>query len=140
MVKKLKQVTRKRAEARADKAMSDYVRERDNWTCVTCGRRGDKHTIQNGHWIPRGYAVYKYDERNGHAQDTYCNKYLSGNWPRYYDFMVATYGKDTVEAMIAGRFLTIKRTAADLLEIEATYKEKLRVLRVMRGGTGAAKS
>lgn len=61
----------KTLKAQADRAMSDYIRERDGWKCVICGETG-KH-IQNGHYIPRQSLALRYDETNCHAQCPTCN-------------------------------------------------------------------
>lgn len=123
-----KYINRPRAIECADKAMSDYIRTRDNFTCVTCGKKGNKKNIDNGHFIPRGSSLWRYDERNGHAQCYRCNKKLSGNWPVYFDFMVTTYGRDLVDEMINRKQEECKRSIIDLLEIEQYYKDKLEEL------------
>lgn len=114
------------AEKIALKAMSDYVRERDSYTCVTCGKQGTNKQIDAGHFIPRGYSVWKFDEKNVNAQcKRPCNKDLSGNWPKHFDYMVKTYGQEHVNKLIAGKFIMVKRTISDYLEIAREYKHKL---------------
>jgi hypothetical protein len=123
-----KLLDRSRAVECADKAMSNYIRERDGWKCVTCGKKAHGQGMHNGHFIPRGYSIWRYDECNCHAQCYRCNEMLSGNWPAYYDFMVRTYGQDHVHEMMESKYAPVKRTVADLLEIEQHYKDKLEVL------------
>jgi 5-methylcytosine-specific restriction endonuclease McrA len=114
------------AESIALKAMSDYVRERDSWTCVTCGKQGTNKQIDAGHFIPRGYSATKFMEENVNAQcKRPCNYDLSGNWPKYYDFMVKKYGRAFVDNLIATKSIMVKRTIADYLEIAREYKHKL---------------
>ena len=121
---------RSRAVEVADEAMSDYIRERDNFICCTCGKHGNNKTIDNGHFIGRKYWIWRYDERNGNAQcKRPCNKDLSGNWPEYYDFMVKKYGQSVVDELINGKHKMALYTIPDLLEIEQYYKDKLKELR-----------
>jgi 5-methylcytosine-specific restriction endonuclease McrA len=123
-----KLIDRSHAVECADKAMSDYIRARDKYTCVTCGKQGDKHNIDCGHFIPRGYSIWRYNEENCHAQCVRCNKFLSGNWPAYFIKMVNKYGQDFVDKLIFYKNRPMKRSIADLLEIEQYYKEKLEAL------------
>jgi hypothetical protein len=124
-----KLLDRSRAVECADKAMSDYIRARDKYTCVTCGKQGNNKTIDNGHFISRRYWIWRYDERNGHAQcKRPCNKDLGGNWPEYYDFMIKTYGQAVVDELINGKHKLANYTVPDLLEIEQYYKDKLEAL------------
>lgn len=68
-----------------DKVFALYVKERDNWICFTCGRKGDRSNIQNGHYIPRGACGLElyFHEDNCHAQCSYCNHVLEGNTIKY---------------------------------------------------------
>lgn len=70
-----------------DKVFSLYIRTRDNFTCFTCGKRGDRTNIDNGHFIPRGACGLElyFSEENCHAQCTNCNHKLEGNTLVYAD-------------------------------------------------------
>lgn len=64
---------------------SKYIRERDNYTCFTCGRVGSGGGIHAGHFISKavgGLALY-FNEDNVHAQCYNCNVNLSGNQWEY---------------------------------------------------------
>jgi len=74
------------------KAVSDYVRERDNWTCITCGVKGDKSNIQDGHYIERSYIGTAFDERNNNAQCQKCNCWKDGNIRVYAIKLEEKYG------------------------------------------------
>lgn len=126
----MRKVTKKTAEKRALKAMSDYIRERDNWTCFTSGicykddpKRAYK--VDTGHFISRRYAFIKFDERNVHAQSVADNRYKSGNWDVYYERMLQEYGQDVIDELMSKRHVLIKRSVQDYLDIEAYYKKKL---------------
>ena len=63
------------------KVFSLYIRERDKYTCFTCGRKGEGSGMQAGHFIPKsvgGIALY-FNEDNVHAQCYNCNINLGGN-------------------------------------------------------------
>lgn len=81
-----------------------WVRYRDNWTCVVCGKKvnpdaqGAKNEMHAGHYISRKYKSLLLDPINVHAQCKVCNGYQ--NWvgidPRYTKFMIDKYGKDVL--------------------------------------------
>lgn len=64
-----------------DKIFALYIKERDNWTCFTCGKQARGHGMQNGHYIPRGACGLElyFSEENCHAQCYKCNHELEGN-------------------------------------------------------------
>ena len=52
------------------KLFSKYIRQRDNYTCVTCGQKGEGSGIHAGHYITKavgGIGLY-FHEQNVHAQ------------------------------------------------------------------------
>lgn len=63
------------------KAFSLYIRERDKYTCFTCGRQAKGSGMHAGHFISKaigGIALY-FHEDNVHAQCYNCNINLGGN-------------------------------------------------------------
>ena len=109
-------------------AMSIYVRVRDGWRCITCGRKGDKYSIQAGHFISRSYNAIKFDERNVNGQCKKCNVLLGGCWDIYYERMVEKYSQKVVDILMAARNQTKQFTIPELLELEKYFKEKLKSL------------
>lgn len=57
---------------RLDNAFSLYIRNRDNWTCQTCGSR-DKLRLQCGHLFSRKNYATRWDEANAYCQCAGCN-------------------------------------------------------------------
>lgn len=58
-----------------------YIRQRDKYTCFTCGRIGEGGGMHAGHFVPKsvgGIDLY-FDEDNVHAQCYNCNINLGGN-------------------------------------------------------------
>ena len=91
---------KKNAQNRAIDAFQMWVRYRDNWTCVVCGKHvdpnaeGAKQLMHAGHYISRKYKSLLLDDKNVHAQCAVCNG--KQNWegmdPRYTDYMLKKYG------------------------------------------------
>ena len=129
--------TKARAEKRALKAMSDYIRERDRWTCYTCGRKGDKHNMDAGHLFSRRFSAIKFDEINVHCQCVYCNKDLSGNVHEYIKRFLIEYGAERYEQLDRMKNEYRKHTALEYIAIEQDFKAKLETIRRERTG-GAA--
>lgn len=62
-----------------------YIRQRDNYTCFTCGRKGEGSGMHAGHFISKaigGINLY-FDEENVHSQCYNCNINLGGNQYEY---------------------------------------------------------
>ena len=73
---------------KADRLFSKFVRERDKFVCVTCGKPGN----HAGHYIRRMHKKARWDVRNVNCQCNYCNTYLDGNMDAYAIFLVNKYG------------------------------------------------
>lgn len=81
------------------KIFARWVKERDRWTCVTCGRKVDGYSANAGHYIAAGACglEYYFSERNVHCQCTVCNLRLEGNRPAYRAFILSRYGETTLK-------------------------------------------
>lgn len=80
------------------KVFATYIKNRDKWTCVTCGKQAYGQGMNAGHYIAKGAcsAEYYFHERNVHAQCAYCNLALEGNRPAYRKFIMSKYGEDVL--------------------------------------------
>ena len=95
----------KNAKQRAIDAFQMWVRYRDNWTCVVCGKHinpelpGAKQEMHAGHYISRRHLSLLMDPKNVHAQCKNCNG--AQNWegmdPRYTKYIVNTYGPEILD-------------------------------------------
>ncbi len=106
-----KPVTVSKLKKKLRSLFSLYVRKRDGYKCVTCGKAGEGSQIHGGHFITGatcGTELY-FDETNVHAQCYHCNINLSGNWVRYEDFMLRQYGLKHVEDLKKRRTLEMGR-------------------------------
>ena len=82
-----------------------YIRYRDNWTCVVCGKHIDpqdpqaKMLLHAGHYISRIKTSLLLDEKNVNAQCRECNGHQ--NWegidPRYTQYLIRRYGTEVLE-------------------------------------------
>jgi len=55
---------------------SRYIRTRDGFKCITCGKIDQSPRMHAGHFLHRSIASSLiFDERNVHAQCAYCNTY-----------------------------------------------------------------
>lgn len=77
-----------------------YIRYRDNWTCVVCGKHIDpqdpqaKQVMHGGHYISRIKTSLLLDEHNCHCQCRDCNfkQNIEGIDPRYTQYIINKYG------------------------------------------------
>ena len=112
-----------------DKVFSDYIRQRGvddsgyNW-CVTCGKRRYWREGHAGHFIKRQHLATRYDPRNVHFQDPYCNTYRGGALIEYTLFMQKHYGQDVVDELMRLKHTTVHFTRDDLNEMIAKYSVK----------------
>lgn len=104
MIKKYTIKQRKLLKARAWVVFSLWIRTRDNFTCVTCGK--DRNFIQkNGKPISihAGHFCHNredFNERNIHAQCMGCNWKKKGNMRYYTIRMIEWYGLKYVKKLM----------------------------------------
>lgn len=121
----------------ADRLASLYIRDRDKWTCITCGVQNidnkdkTKEPIQNGHYFSRVEIAIRYDERNQNAQCRKCNFLHELNKVPYTKAIINRYGSGIIEKLTKKIQLyqaTKKRyTILDYHAIIQYYKNKLGV-------------
>lgn len=114
-------------------AFSLMIRERDNWTCFTCGtaidpRVKDERNISMafymhaGHYKPQGiYKSVKYSPLNVAAQCLRCNKFLHCNLGAYSVALEKRYG--------LGILQTLERQAKLHLDYTVPLLEKMTAAR-----------
>jgi hypothetical protein len=98
----------------AKDACHAYIRERDkNELCICCGEPlGDD--FQAGHWLESGNNPFvRYDERNIHGQRLRCNYFKGGDSGDYERNLRGKIGDSEVNALLAMRGGTLKRTPED---------------------------
>ncbi len=115
------------------KAFSEYIRLRDSnefgfAKCPTCGEEKFWRQMDAGHFIPKGKAMVKYDERNVHAQCKRCNGPMKGRPYEYSLFIDAKYGEGTAKELFDMRDQERKFYRPEVLDMIAHYKEQSKIL------------
>ena len=121
-------VKKSTAKARALKAFSLYIRNRDQWICFTCGKVGDQYTTDAGHLISRYWAGTLFDELNVNCQCKSCNILHGHDYEIYRRKFVGMWGQSEYAKMYHRSRWVMKRTTDDYLSLEAFFKEKLKAL------------
>lgn len=122
---------------RAWRYFSKYIRLRDALKttgdihyakCFTCGRIESVKNMDAGHFISRRFNSTLFDERNVHAQCSYCNTFLGGNQLEYRRQIVKLYGEGVDIELEDKATETKKYTIPELTELIITIKEKIKSL------------
>lgn len=99
-----------------------YIKNRDNWTCFTCGKHEQSRNMHGGHFISRRHNSTLFDERNVHAQCSGCNMYRNGEPHLYAQKLAKIHGHEWLDKLIEDSKVTKKFTREELLEICEKYK------------------
>ena len=105
-----------------DKWFSLFIRQRDNFICFTCDKRGDRTNIQCGHFIPRQYNATRYHEKNNHAQCYACNMLYNGQPGEYALRLQAKYGDGIIKELNDLRRTTKQFFIPELESLIEKYK------------------
>lgn len=100
-----------------------YIRQRDNYTCFTCGRKGEGSGMHAGHFISKaigGIDLY-FDEDNVHAQCYNCNINLGGC---QYEYSLRL--GDKAKELYQKKGVFNKWTDKDYLDKIKYYSEKIK--------------
>jgi len=131
--KKIKKPSRKKVVKELDDAFQMYIRYRDNWTCICCGKEiksfqeGAKSIMHAGHYIDRGNYKTRWDEINVNAQCKDCNgkEHWTKDKSTYALRMLDKYGREELDALENRKHGLSGFSTADLLEMTEKYKAKL---------------
>jgi hypothetical protein len=99
--KKTKSISKLKKEAWA--IFSGWIRNRDNYTCYTCGTKylpDEGYKMHAGHFVPRIHNATFLDEMNVHAQCYVCNIIKKGNAGEYAYRLIKEYGKEAFENLV----------------------------------------
>lgn len=115
-----------------DDVFQTVIRYRDNFTCITCGRkfpRGERAQLHAGHFVSRKIYATRWDEENIAAQCAGCNlKQSLGDVEIIHKFeqqLKARYGEDVVEDLFRRKHQIFKLNRAWLEEKIEYYSELL---------------
>lgn len=86
---------------KADIAFSQYIRERDNWTCQRCKRKFPPKTqgLHCSHYFGRGNECTRFDPENCDALCMGCHSAWDSNKEDYRDFKVKQLGEERFKAL-----------------------------------------
>ena len=122
MNRQQKDMTVSRLKVRAWNEFSKYIRERDKWTCFTCGKIGVGTQIHAGHFISRRYNNTLFDEKNVHAQCASCNMFRNGEPHIYAAKIISLYGMAEFDALLERGKQQKKFTKQELIDLYHHYK------------------
>ena len=104
------------------KLFSLFIRERDNYTCITCGKKGKGSFMHAGHFISRTHNSILFDPINVSAQCQNCNMWKQGESGIYAQKIIEKYGIEEFDALVErGRKLK-QWTVQELEALKAKYK------------------
>ena len=127
----MKKPTKKKTVAQlkkdAWKVFSLWIRTRDSFRCITCGKRGDASMrgMHAGHYISRRHNATLFDERNVNAQCMYCNMYDYGNIGVYTLKLQEKYGDGIIKELTEKSKTYHQFSVPELEKFIAELKEKL---------------
>ena len=119
-----KRSDRKRAVLDADKWFSRYIRARDDYTCTTCGRRGQPAdgVMQCGHVVTRSKYATRWDDQNAVCQCSSCNMRHEYQPEILTLCYIQMCGSEAYERLVTRSNVTVKFATSDIREIASRYK------------------
>lgn len=125
--------TKSLAKKKADTYFSDYIRKRDTdyrgyGQCITCGQWKPYEKLDCGHFISRGRAATRYDEKNANGQCSHCNRFKSGRQYEHGRAIDDKYGVGTADKLLQKSKMKCKRTKSDYEWLAKEYKDKIKEL------------
>jgi hypothetical protein len=115
------------------KSFSRFIRLRDclkttgtiqRGRCITCNVLGPFKGVQAGHFVPGRTDSILFDEEGVHLQCVRCNKWLGGNFAKYYEVMLDMYGQEKVNELIAKKNQDKKFTMEELKALKRDFDER----------------
>ena len=108
-----------------DKVFSDYIRTRDKWTCVRCGRyypEGMRGGLHCSHFYGRANKAVRWDEKNADSHCYGCHQFFGANPELFREWKLNSMGEKEYKAL-RRRSQEVKKWTTT--EKEAMYKDYL---------------
>jgi|SRR3954451_3335822 len=123
--KKVKKESISTLKKKAWAVFSKWIRNRDNYTCFTCGKYDENrgHFMHAGHYISRSHNATLFDEENVHAQCYYCNVRERGNVAEYTPRLMQKLGTPGFKALLARGRTTKQFTPQELKDLLTKYQQ-----------------
>jgi hypothetical protein len=100
---KTKRVKLSTLQTKADKAMSQYIRQKysvDGYVkCVSCGVIVFWQNSDCGHFISRRHFATRYVEENCHPECIACNRFSPDHMIGYTEYFIDTYGREKIDEL-----------------------------------------
>lgn len=111
-----------------DRIFSIYVRTKhadaEGYVrCVTCNKVMPWREAHAGHFVRRRHYSCRWNPLNVHPQCVACNTFLDGNEGEYARFIIDTYGRQTLDELLAMKNVTRKWTMPELRELLEKYED-----------------
>ena len=90
---------RKKLIVKLDKVFGDWIKQRDNYTCVVCGKTKFNAVIQCGHLYSRVNHSTRWDEENCYAQCSGCNLRHEHEFEPFRRVVESKLGKERLNAL-----------------------------------------
>ena len=124
----MRKISRTGLIRKLDRAFSRHIRQKAAnhgglVECVTCKLNLPWEEAQAGHFVKRGHASTRWDERNVAPQCPRCNLYLDGAQDEFAAYIVRTHGQDTLEDLLRLKRTPKRYTLAELRELVEQYSE-----------------
>jgi hypothetical protein len=124
----VRKISRNGLIKKVDAAFSVFVRknyadEHGNVKCFTCEKIMPWKESQAGHWIKRGHASVRWDERNVKPQCPRCNLWLNGAQDAFAVALLNEYGPDTLEELMRLKHTAKRWRIPELRELLEQYTE-----------------
>lgn len=90
----------------SDRAFSEYIRTRDNWTCQRCGKQydplvpTDRMALHCSHFQGRGKENTRFEPLNADALCYGCHQYFTSHPAEHYQWQLDHKGERVIQQLI----------------------------------------
>jgi len=119
----------------ADRAFSDFIRERDNFECQRCNRvfpEGQRQGLDCSHFYSRRHQSTRFLSTNAAAHCRGCHQFLTGNPLSFSDWIRDFLGDEECESLRIRHNKTQKRTKGEKKEIAQHWRSQLKYMQRCR--------
>jgi len=119
----------------ADIVFSNFIRERDHFTCQRCHKlyvEGSRQGLHCSHFFSRRHQSVRFYSGNATAHCFSCHQYLGGNPVEFTEWINAHIGDDALAELRKRKETICKRTKQEKKEIAKHWKAQLAYLQRCR--------
>jgi len=119
----------------ADIAFSNFIRERDEFTCQRCRKfypEGRRQGLHCSHFFSRRHQATRFYSPNACAHCFSCHQYLGGNPVEFSEWINAYLGDEAFVELRQRKETICKRTKGEKKEIAQHWKAQLAYLQRCR--------